>query len=492
MNRTMVYSMLGVGLSAVSIPFLAHGWGAQRATATAMTAMVVNATPFQDNNGQVPPKGVYAGPLFHLSHDWPTAPLPPITGFPWQQAIHLQQITRDNAPAYTAALKTYVTANARQLIFNYENWDAKAAGWYNQPWLGSKREAIHGAYAAGVFGPASFPGTGLRATFGTHDVSYYDTRAAYTVFKIWGTTALTPDVQLANAQYAEGSVIVKAAMFASETPGVQENWWDALKGAAVLPLYVDSGSQGTADIAANPTKMPGYLAQFDIIVKDSLSSPKTGWVFATLVYDVNAPGDAWDKMVPLGAMWGNDPDVGAGHTLTETWINPQAPKYSTLTLGWGGRLSGPNDGAQNAIAYGGHSYGNVANSSCMGCHGTAEWDKTKQQMDSYILPTASNPPPRSLPTCGDTGQLDPNGNYICSPAPGSVEWMRWFQSRPGTVPQDAAAVALDYDEVTAFKSLPLWWVATGPKDQPVPEMLLPSHVQRYNQYTGAPLRATPK
>ncbi|MGB7266961.1 MAG: hypothetical protein WBC92_15710, partial [Terracidiphilus sp.] len=158
-----------------------------------------------------------------------------------------------------------------------------------------------------------------------------------------------------------------------------------------------------------------------------------------------------------------------------------------MTLGWGGRLSGPNDGAQNAIAYSGASYANVADSSCMSCHGPAEWDKTRHQMDSFILPGTLVGPNKFQP-CGNNGQPDPKGNYICSPAPGSKEWMRWFQSRPGTAPQDAAAVALDYDDVEAFKSLPLWWVATGPKGQPIPEMLLPSHVQRFNQYSGAPLR----
>ena len=88
----------------------------------------------------------------------------------------------------------------------------------------------------------------------------------------------------------------------------------------------------------------------------------------------------------------------------------------------------------------------------------------------------------------------PNDPYICSPAPGSAEWMRWFQNRPGTVPQDAGSVALDYDEVFAFKALKLWWKATGPADQPEPFLLrhqrgAAAGVQRYNAYTGAPLPA---
>jgi hypothetical protein len=303
---------------------------------------------------------------------------------------------------------------------------------------------------------------------------------------------MTPNIQTANSQFPEGSVIVKVAMFASATKGMPTDWWDVLKGTATLPLYIDATDN--TDPPTNPVNQPGYLAQFDIIVKDSLSSPKTGWVFSTLVYDLSAPGkDAWDKMVPLGAMWGNDPTVTTtGHTLMETWINPKAPAYSTMTLGWGGRLSGPNDGAQNAIAYNGKGYANVADSSCMSCHGPAEWDNTKHQMDSFILP-GTLVAPNTPQSCDANGKIDPkNGQYICSPAPASVEWMRWFQSRPGTQPQDVGAVALDYDDITAFKSLRLWWLATGPKGQAIPELTLPGHVRKYNQYTGAPLRTPQK
>jgi hypothetical protein len=499
MKRTTVWFAFAVCVSAVCIFFLRVGRSAQASQATsrvmapsaADVKALTSATPFQDNNGLIPPKSVYNGPLFHLSHDWPSSAPPPITGFPWQQAIGLKQISKQNAPAYVAALKTYVTANARQFLYNYQNWNPGAVGWYNEPWTGSIREAIHGTYPAGTFDATNFPNTGLRATFDTYTVTFYDKRAAYTLYKLWGSTAMKPNVQTANSQFPEGSVIVKVALFASATKGMPTDWWDVLKGTAALPLYIDATDNN--DPPTSPVNQPGYLAQFDIIVKDSLSSPKTGWVFSTLVYDLNAPGkDAWDKMVPLGAMWGNDPGVVTpGHTLMETWINPAAPAYSTMTLGWGGRLSGPNDGAQNAIAYNGTAYANVADSSCMSCHGPAEWDNTKHQMDSFILP-GTLVSPNTPQLCGNNGQPNQNGNFICSPAPASTEWMRWFQSRPGTAPQDAGAVALDYDDVTAFKSLALWWLATGPQGQPIPEMLRPSNARKYNQYTGAPLKPPQK
>jgi hypothetical protein len=236
----------------------------------------------------------------------------------------------------------------------------------------------------------------------------------------------------------------------------------------------------------------GYVMQFDIIVKDSVSAPKTGWVFTTLVYDANAGGDAWDKMVPLGVMWGNDPGV-TSNDLQETWINPNSPKYSTQTLGWGGRLSGPNDGGRNDIQVGKKVLINEPDSSCMSCHGPAEWQPTQHKMISFLLPSFPNPkpgPPFKL--CPNDKPTDP---YICSPAPGSPVWSRWFQDRPGTEPQDpdTGSVAADYDMVFAFKTLPMWWKATGPANAPLPFALhLLRHgapePQQFNEYTGAPLK----
>ena len=88
-------------------------------------------------------------------------------------------------------------------------------------------------------------------------------------------------------------------------------------------------------------------------------------------------------MVPLGAMWGNDPGLNPEQNpainLQENWINPSAPQYSTQTLGWGGRLSGPNDGATNDISVGGKVLINHRDSSCMSCHSPAQWQPVQHK-----------------------------------------------------------------------------------------------------------------
>jgi len=444
------------------------------------------ATPYQDNNGALPPRNVYSGPLFTLSHAWPTQPLPPLSHTPWQAAIGNGLITPENAAAYAAALKAAVTANGRNLIMHYDTWDPGKAGWYNEPWLGIQREAIHGTYVAGEFGRGIFPNTGLKAQFNTHVVTYYDARAASTLRTVWGATAISPNIQATSTQFAEGSIIVKAAAFASEDPNNTSNWWDAMSGAQVWQIYVPIGGVRPAP---KPQVLPGYVAQFDIIVKDSQSAPKTGWVFMTLVYDNSASGDIWDKMVPLGVQWGNDPQAtAAGSPLKENWNNPKAPLYSRQTLGWGDRLSGPNDGARNDIAVNGKVMKNAPDSGCMSCHSTSQWNVTAHKMETFLLPSFSQPAASGFQLCNDNGKPDPNGNNICSPAPGSIAWMKWFQDRLGTQPMDAGSVATDFDEVFSFKSFALWWAATSPPNSPVPQfMRLTPHDVRFNEYNGAPL-----
>jgi hypothetical protein len=443
-------------------------------------------TPFQTNNGQLPPGKDYSGPLFALSAGWPTDPPAPLADPPWRKAIGDGPITVANASAYAAALKRAVARNARALLMDYKSWDAAKAGWYNEPWLGGLREAIHGTYPAGEFGPAIFPGTGLRATFNTHVLTYYDARAAYTLYHFWGAQAMTPTLATENAQFVDGAISVKAAVFASTDPKMPRDWWDAMKGSEVWPLYIPVGD------GATPQVWPGYVAQFDIIVKDVKSAPKTGWVFMTLVYDADAPGDFWDKMVPLGVQWGNDPQAGKdGDPLIENWNNPAAPKYSKQTLGWGGRLTGPNDGGRNDIAVAGKVIRNAPDSSCMSCHSTAQWNIAQHRMTSFLLPSFETSTPPGFQLCGDDGKPNPNGTNICSPAPGSPDWMKWFQNRPGDQPMDAGSFATDFDEVFSFKSLPIWYCATQPSAQPAANMFMvgaPLGRMRFNQYTGAPLR----
>jgi len=424
-----------------------------------------------------PPAGEYDGPLFELSYAYPTEAPAPAGLFPWQEAIGGGQITVDNADMYADALKQAVSGDMSVLMYDYEAWDAAAMGWYNQPWLATIRDGIHGTYQGSQFPPEMFPLSKLNATMTTHVAVYYDERAAVSMGNVWGTSAMdpVPGLKAGDVQFAEGGLIVKPALTTASAAQ-----WPPMEGAISWPIYA------SPDGKAQATVFDAQFFQFDIVVKDTASAPKSQWVYMTLVYDKDAPGTTnWEKMVPLGVMWGNDPNVNSPMdcsyippdltcpVLSETWINPDAPLYAKETLGWGGRLSGPNDGAVDINARvlqdDGTSVpydGRYAMSSCMGCHGSAAFE-----MESFLLPS---PATCKNDSCAPTVV---DGQLVYYPS-GSPKYMAWFQDRPGYEPQVPGSIALDYGMNYAFKALPLWYNATSQGDARL------NFTREFNDYRG--------
>jgi len=421
-------------------------------TLLTLSALAGAVNPYADHNGKLPAAGEYNGPLFRLSYNYPSGLPAPYMG--WRTAIGNGAITTANAAAYVRALKDAVARDMHTLLADYEDWNAARRGWYNDPWLGAQREAIHGMLVGiDKVDNSLFPKSALTKPFTTYVITYYNRTAAQTIGKIWGRDPNAPVLTGGATQYAEGSITVKLAFTTADGAT-----WPAMEGALAWPMMMTANA--TTGHFDRPTLEKGYLMQVDIVVKDSQSAPQTGWVFATLVYDRDTrPGSQgiWDQMVPLGAQWGNDPQVNSAATpgapLQETWVNPQAPLYATGTLGWGGRLSGPNDHALNDISVAGEGgrvlTRNAANSSCLSCHGASQWNVAKpgQGMASFMMPLVP-PAPGAAPNAG--------APYMNSPAPGSSEWLRWFQNRLGDLPMDAGSIAGDYDLALTFRVLPAW------------------------------------
>jgi hypothetical protein len=69
-------------------------------------------------------------------------------------------------------------------------------------------------------------------------------------------------------------------------------------------------------------------------------------------------------------------------------------------------------------------------------------------MASFLMPFAAPTGGRGSP-------------YLNSPAPGSSDWLRWFQNRRGNVPMDEGSVAGDFDLALTFRVLPAWFEATN-------------------------------
>jgi hypothetical protein len=373
--------------------------------------------PFLDHRSTVPPENVYKGPLFALNHDYPESPLPPMAEAPWQKALKGKPISKFNAIAYVDSLKAYVAPMIRKFLYDRQNWSNAKEGWYQEPWTGIIRESIMGAYIGSGFGPGTF--TSLPdSAMTTYVLTFYDKRAAYTLGKLWGKTGKTVNLKNNAAQFDEGSIIVKFAFSTVNAPV-----WPVMQGALQFPIYDTSTSYHSNYMLEQVS-----FFQFDIIVKDTVTAPgKT----------------AWDKMIPLGAQWGNDPQANSTKDpkapLKQNVINPAAPTYSIQTLGWGGRMSGPNDGAviPQAVDVTTHqTYKNLAASSCMSCHSVAQ-----DELLTFLLPG---------PFPSDTA------TFLPVYSPGGAQWLQFFQNRHGGVPFNTGQVALDFDMVTAFKSIPIY------------------------------------
>ncbi|TDV53217.1 hypothetical protein EDF87_101290 [Pseudomonas helmanticensis] len=144
--------------------------------------------PFLTSAISPPPN--YKGPLFTLSHDYPTQ-LPAGTSFAWSKATGNGKITQANAGAYVQALKDYVSPDMRKIVYDYANWNYQNSGWYDSIWLGIEREPIRGVYVGSGFPAGTLTDQTLPVT--TYVLTLYDTRAAKTLGDIWGKTPRARD-----------------------------------------------------------------------------------------------------------------------------------------------------------------------------------------------------------------------------------------------------------------------------------------------------------
>jgi hypothetical protein len=428
------------------------------------------ADPLASNNGFYPDDAVgNVGPFNVSNLDYPPEQ-PSESWLSGQNTVKGQALTQDNALGYMNALKDYLAKSLRPLVDAPSKWDAREARWYDMVWLGASdgkdptqgREVIMNTYGGQIVPSNSWsaPYTPTTKWMQNYGVIYYDEMAASMLGKVWADV-YKPD--LAALDFPEGSIVVKI-----EAATVQPNEWPGPNNTSVLENAAEwtvfrPTTEDQLKYKSDPSTPPPnvvqtvYPFQWAIKVKDSQAAPETGWVYMAFVYDAWAEGQTpWDRFVPAGAMWGNDP-VSARQPngrpesggLTETWVNPAAPPFFADTLGWGGRLAAPMDVAvrHDVILPSGQRHTGADGfraSSCLSCHGTSEFPFT---INLYPSPN------RTFPQDGM-----PFPMY----APGSEKWAEWFKNRKGDVPQSGniGAIALDYDLSTMF-ALGAWAEATG-------------------------------
>ncbi len=404
--------------------------------------------PMASNNGLYPEN--WNGHYNVANLDYPEA----AGANAWPYSDTPEKLTPETAKAYAERLKAHLEPTLRILSESPKKWDPVKAGWYDMVWSGegtpgpngidptSGREALMNTYSGQIIPAETFaepyrPTTPVQ----NHAVIYYNSTAAQMLGELWDNV-YAPSIRPIN--FPDGSIVAKVEAV-TNTP----TNWNVLDGTSEWHVYrppTEEQVQGDPKMA--PQVIPVRPFQMAIRVKDSNAAPGSQWVYAAFVYDEDAEGrSAWDRFVPVGLQWGNDPALTSdpsglppGARLQETWINPDAPPFTHDSLGWGGRLAGPMDVAtrHNVVTVSGKHYRGdekLHASSCQSCHSAAEYPFT-----ANLYPS----PNRSFPRDGTTPFLLYD--------PGSAQWAQWFQNRDGTDPMSRriGGVGLDYDMALMF------------------------------------------
>ena len=335
----------------------------------------------------------YKGQIFRLSQDYPAA-----RPAPDDKAA---KILRHDLDWIKANWKSYMM-EVRDYCFegNVENdWRVERNSvrkWYHIPWQHygpNGREGLHGLTKEAPVQLKQLAATQTYTGGQTYAVAIYNDLAGYTIGQVWKDHSHPSLERMPEGGFPDGSVVCKPLLVdvpVEQVPSLDPPFqWDA---------YI-TDDFGTTQ--RNFHKVS--LIQMDIMVKDS--KIPSHWFLGTFQYNGKMGNrNRWNNLVPVGLMFGNDPNVaGDANTnpqptatkinpeLKESLINPDANELPPTHLGWNGRLNGPVDNPR---------------SSCMSCHMTGEYPRVTQMSPLFY------PPPTF--------------------APGSKQWMRWFQTLDGT------------------------------------------------------------
>jgi hypothetical protein len=369
---------------------------------------------------EVPPAG-YTGHVFHLSQTYPTTK-PTGEAKPWKSIDY-----KTHAAEYLNAVLNYCYEGNIQVDWDVQNNAVRK--WYHAPWM--HRENQGREFIRGTTRERTTPPKRLHASqtsrFTAYAVGIYNAPGGWTIGQVWKDPD-NPDPS--KARFPEGTVSCKL-LFTAATP-------DQVPYLAGSPEWTVFGADS---FTATPRhQMTVRLLQIDVAVKDDRAKGTSGWVFGTFNYNSAAPGaTAWEKMVPVGLMWGNDPTLKpqnyrTGKRPTQSVIIPANVMANTATdwkgLGWLERLNGPIDNPASA---------------CLSCHGTAEWPRT-----------ASTPMYMGTLTWSQVNSTDP---FTPDDVAAITQKMRWFRNLK-TQPFDSGNLSLDYS-LQLFEGIQSWFNAVG-------------------------------
>lgn len=312
---------------------------------------------------------------FKAKFDFPTQ-LPNAPNLPWKGINFKTEPER-----YIKALLEYGIKDNAAPDVDWRIEDNKRSQWCHAPWFHAARERIRGMTRER--GSRVKELHALQATAARNwAVGFYNEIGCYALGTVWRDPAFPKTKGFA---FPDGAYSIKL-LFTTASP-------------REVP-YLTGSKIWNAAIEDDGSAVPMRLLQVDVAVRDAEANPFTGWVFGTFIYDAYAPGETvWEKLVPVGLMWGNDPTLTSftyeerGQVPQEGWLNPSvASKFFHLprhNLGLHGRVNGPVDNFKAA---------------CLGCHGRAlDWGRavlqgTKVAEEANLLLPLAPIPMRNPPS----------------------------------------------------------------------------------------------
>jgi hypothetical protein len=273
---------------------------------------------------------------------------PPATNLPWKLIDFQQQ-----PEAYVRALLAYGIKDNSDPAIDWRIEDNTSSRWCHAPWFHNQRERLHGMTLERGSRPKELH-EGQLTQSRNWAVGFYNDIGCFALGTVWKDPSFPKTKSFA---FPDGAYSIKLLFTTASTGQVP---------------YLTGSKEWNAAINDDGSVVKMRLLQVDVAVRDTNADSFTGWVFGTFIYDAYAPGDTmWQKLVPVGLMWGNDPDLTStayeerGKVPTQGWINPAvAQKFFSLprhNLGLHGRVNGPVDNSKAA---------------CLACHGRAlDWGR---------------------------------------------------------------------------------------------------------------------
>lgn len=301
--------------------------------------------------------------------------------YAWQ-GVEFDVSWRDYMAAFLQEIRVSgIHIDNRRLMMNPE------AEWWVVPWMDysrNGRERLNGLTAER--GPeAGDLSKNSGKNHQTWAIGWYNRPGAYAVGRVFKDPCnpmIPPDFAFPN----------QSASFKFLFTTADSNEVSYLEGAPEVDAYINPVNDPKGDKEGVEGRQPRAmrLLQVDIAVKDP-NARETGWVMGTFIWHKPTAPDQFrgdwilDNLVPVGLMWGNDPEKldavwNKSTTITQSRINQDLSGvvWSNDFVAWPerpypgfqGRLNGPADNPRSA---------------CLACHAAAQWRRDQPLVDSFKL-----------------------------------------------------------------------------------------------------------